>query len=437
MNINIATTKINAIFLTVVLLIGTFAAVYPSLIIGIQAQSEYDYKYDNNSDSYNSAEYPPSSSEYPESKNESNYKNDYYYPPKDSVHPDIVVPINFPTIQEAIDAANEGDVIKVLPGTYTEQITISKSLTILGLGAKSTIIEAPDVLDNGVNGGPYIIEIINGATVSIKGFTISGPETETCGTALVEGLIGISVQEDSTLKLDSTVFEDCTFEAVRVGAPFYFPTGEQIGQATITNTFITDYRAAGIVAFTSGSTVTITKNNIVGIGDAPALPGHIGIVLELGAKGLIKNNKISNNLCNDVVDNCGPDRFTDVQSFGILALDAGTGSVISNNYISNNDVGIGIIGIGVLGSNECCIINHNKLIDNVFFGILLVDSKNTISNTKILGGDVGVGAIASIQDTVAILDGVKIIGAEIPIQTLSTAGFTASIKVISQHFLGP
>jgi parallel beta-helix repeat protein len=120
-----------------------------------------------------------------------------------------------------------------------------------------------------------------------------------------------------------------------------------------------------------------------------------------------------------------------------LALDAGTGSVISNNYISNNDVGIGIIGIGVLGSNECCIINHNKLIDNVFFGILLVDSKNTISNTKILGGDVGVGAIASIQDTVAILDGVNIIGAEIPIQTLSTAGFTASINVISQHFLAP
>lgn len=458
------TAKINSIFLAIILIAGAFAAVYPSFTIGIQAQSEYQYEYgydksnNNNSyysseyppsseypsteyetDRYNTAEYPPPSYDYSKSDVESNQENDYYnYPPtKEPISADIVVPIDFDTIKEAIDAANDGDVIKVLPGTYQEQITISKSLTILGSGAKSTIIEAPDELDNGVNGGPYIIEIINGATVSIKGFTISGPETETCGTTLVEGLIGISVQKDSTLKLVSTVFEDCTFEPVRVGAPFYFPTGEQIGHATITNTFITDYRAAGIVAFTSGSTVTITKNNIIGIGDAPGLPGHIGIVLELGAKGLIKNNKISNNLCNDVVDNCGPDRFTDVQSFGILALDAGTGSVISNNHISNNDVGIGIIGIGVLGSNECCIINHNKFIDNVFLGILLVDSKNTISNTKILGGDVGVGAIAFSANTTATLDQVKIVGAETPIQALSNGNLTAAVNVLSPSFFQP
>ena len=75
MNITITIAKINAIFLAVVLLIGTFAAVYPSFIIGIQAQSEYDYEYDNNNDSYNSAEYPPSSSEYPKSEYESNYEN--------------------------------------------------------------------------------------------------------------------------------------------------------------------------------------------------------------------------------------------------------------------------------------------------------------------------------------------------------------------------
>jgi pectin methylesterase-like acyl-CoA thioesterase len=44
----------------------------------------------------------------------------------------ITVPRDYPTIQSAIDAASPGDTIKVLPGTYTEQLTISKSLTFVG-----------------------------------------------------------------------------------------------------------------------------------------------------------------------------------------------------------------------------------------------------------------------------------------------------------------
>ncbi|HET9806398.1 MAG TPA: hypothetical protein VFP49_05785, partial [Nitrososphaeraceae archaeon] len=67
-----------------------------------------EYEYDNN---YNS-KYSPAY-EYDKKK------HNYYHqidPPAD-----IVVPIDFPTIQEAIDEANVDDVIKVLPNTYTEQ----------------------------------------------------------------------------------------------------------------------------------------------------------------------------------------------------------------------------------------------------------------------------------------------------------------------------
>lgn len=96
--------------------------------------------------------------------NNSYYSNNNYYPPKDSDNnnkkkyvckdgpfeglltssvefckPSITVPTDFPTIQAAINASNPGDTIKILPGTYTEQLTISKSLTIIGSGAKSTI----------------------------------------------------------------------------------------------------------------------------------------------------------------------------------------------------------------------------------------------------------------------------------------------------------
>ena len=47
----------------------------------------------------------------------------------------LVVPTQFPTIQAAINAANSGNTIKVLPGTYTEQVSINKNLIIAGSGS--------------------------------------------------------------------------------------------------------------------------------------------------------------------------------------------------------------------------------------------------------------------------------------------------------------
>ncbi|MGE5634343.1 MAG: hypothetical protein ACM3VV_03875, partial [Deltaproteobacteria bacterium] len=66
-------------------------------------------------------------------------------------------------------------------------------------------IEAPEVLNNGVIGVPYIVEVSNGTEVNMKGFTISGPETLNCDNTAFEGLVGVSIQEDATLNLDSSV----------------------------------------------------------------------------------------------------------------------------------------------------------------------------------------------------------------------------------------
>ncbi|MBM3242980.1 hypothetical protein FJZ31_42515 [Candidatus Poribacteria bacterium] len=44
----------------------------------------------------------------------------------------IIVPDNYPTIQQAVNAAISGDTICVRPGTYKEHVTINKSLTLEG-----------------------------------------------------------------------------------------------------------------------------------------------------------------------------------------------------------------------------------------------------------------------------------------------------------------
>lgn len=435
MNKKVSTKNTYAIFLAVVLIVGTFAAVYPSFIIGIQAQADYEngYGYDNNNNSYNSAEYPPSA-EYESNNEKDNY---YYLPPKhpNQVSSDIVVPIDFPTIQEAIDEANEDDTIKVLPGAYTEQITISKSLTIIGSGAKSTIINAPAVLNNGVIGFPYIVELNNGAEVSMKGFTISGYEVSNCGNTPFDGVTGINVQEDATLNLDSSTIRDCTFIAVRVVAPPFLangepvPNGPQVGHATITKTYVTDYSAFGILAFTPDTTLTITKSNIIA-SDTSNFLGQVGILVESDAKGIITNNKVSGNIC-DILPDCGSNFFTQFQGYRII-VDSTPGSIVSNNYVSNNEVGIGVFGI-----SRCCIVEDNKLKDNRFFGIIINDGDHTISNTKIFGGNVGAAAIAFSANTTATLDHVKIVDAGIPIQALSTGNLNAAVNVLSPSFFLP
>ena len=92
----------------------------------------------------------------------------------------LVVPTALPSIQAAVDAAQSGDEIKVLAGTYREQVSIDKDLSIVGSGAGSTIIRAPGTLAPGEDGNRSIIEIRDGASVEVSRLTVSGPGSGTC-----------------------------------------------------------------------------------------------------------------------------------------------------------------------------------------------------------------------------------------------------------------
>jgi parallel beta-helix repeat protein len=75
----------------------------------------------------------------------------------------IKVPQDFPTIQQAINNATNGDTIQVSPGTYKENILINKSITLVGEEKTHTIIDAQQ-------NGPAIK--INTNNTTVTGFTI-------------------------------------------------------------------------------------------------------------------------------------------------------------------------------------------------------------------------------------------------------------------------
>ncbi len=75
----------------------------------------------------------------------------------------------FPTVQAALDAAQDGDTIAIAPGTFAGGITIEKSVQLVGAGPGATRIEG---------GGPVITvgepDGIDQPTVSISRVTITG-----------------------------------------------------------------------------------------------------------------------------------------------------------------------------------------------------------------------------------------------------------------------
>jgi len=75
-------------------------------------------------------------------------------------------PADFSTIQDAVDASSNGDIIQVFPGNYVENIVVDKSITIISTdGAPDTIIHAAT---------SETIVKLTANKINVIGFTIMG-----------------------------------------------------------------------------------------------------------------------------------------------------------------------------------------------------------------------------------------------------------------------
>jgi hypothetical protein len=330
------------------------------------------------------------------------------------------VPSMYPTIQSAVDAANAGDKIIVLPGTYFEQVSIGIPLELRGSGAGTTIIRAPGILVPGQVGTNAIVEIYGGASVTMTQLTVSGPGAGTCEEGPLED--GIHVFDGAHLDLSfasvthihNTPISDCFPNGLGITIGDFFVS---TATATIHHSEISDFAGVGIIVFNEGSSVTISDNVITGPGLSTVVATG-GVEFIVGAVGTISNNVISGNACGSPALGCGPDFFNEFQVAGITA--GGPGVVITKNLLYGNQVGIYAF--------DTAQISHNTITDNHYFGMALQDGPFTASHDKISGGVGGVAVIAAFADTTAVLDKVKITGTSgAPVQKFECCGFTATI----------
>ena len=119
----------------------------------------------------------------------------------------------FGTIQAGINAVAANGTVNVASGTYTEQLTIDQSLSLLGAGVSSTTIQAPTNL----NGNE--IEIASGVTVTMSGLNVDGASTSTAidvhggnlsasSLAIAGYNVGVSVENAGSAPISSSTISN-------------------------------------------------------------------------------------------------------------------------------------------------------------------------------------------------------------------------------------
>ncbi len=242
----------------------------------------------------------------------------------------IVVPDDYPTIQDAIDHAIDGNTIFVRRGTYEEKIVVDKSIHLVGENRSNTIIDGSDDYEN--------IVTLSADNVLMTNFTVQnsnrkGIYTNTnhhtiTGNKIINTEIAVYLE----YSIDNTVSENTVWSNDDFG--IYVKNSSN---CIISDNIIIDNHYAGI-AMKDYSAYNIFVNNIIAL----------SYCYEAGIS--IWNYPHDNIFTdNTITDNC----------YGIHMCKS-TGNIIINNNFTNNRWGIRLY----LKADDS-MIYHNNFSDNI------------------------------------------------------------------------
>lgn len=252
----------------------------------------------------------------------------------------ITVPDDYSSIQAAIDNASEGDEIFVKIGTYNENLTINKSISLIGENKFSTIVV----------GTGNTACLIHHDNVNVTGFTFKRPST-------MRWHYGIHLLN----------IKYCNIFGNNIESTFY---GIWLVDASYNNIFANTATGNwnGIHLSTSNFN-NISNNSVTGSHD-------IGIDCSGSNDNLIMNNYAALN--------------------GWAGINLDGNSPNTNNWIAHNNItGNGAIGIAITSTDSC----NNKIIANTITAtgsntsgeaILIAWDNNIVVSNIIVGNQAGI-----------------------------------------------
>lgn len=269
----------------------------------------------------------------------------------------ITVPDNYPTIQAAINHANEGDTVLVRPGVYYERVIVNKSISLIGEDKSTTVIDGNGTLFFAAKNS---VVYISANSVLMSGFTVRGSG----GSSYWDLAGGICSASNETI-ISGNLVEDNNYGII-IGDSYYVKGVENnavVGNVVQSNSY-------GIFGFMpvndTVSSNTVSKNDF----------GIRFIGLFGNNSNTISNNLISDNgegiLLQALIPLGGVASYNSAQ----IPFSFASENTISLNTVMNNSRGIDLqwLNNNTLGKN---------LIANNQYGVYFTDSSNnTVSKNN-------------------------------------------------------
>ncbi len=292
------------------------------------------------------------------------------------------------TIQAAISTAGS-TVVEVCPGTYPEQLTISKPLILKGIvsGTSDAPVIAPpsggmatnatSVSGHAVAAQVYVHDT---TAVTIENLALDGTGTSGNGiTSCTPELIGIYYQNASGM-VNSVIVNNEVLGAglggCQSGLGIFADASSSTSVLTVKGSSVANYQKNGITGDDAGTTMTITGNTVIGQGPTTGAAEN-GIQLGFGATGKITGNTVLNNVYSPGTTGAS----------GILVY-ASSNVFVQSNQVGNNQYGIALASDPAYGVADGATVTTNTISRTLLFdGIDVCSNSNTIKSNIIYASD--------------------------------------------------
>jgi hypothetical protein len=331
----------------------------------------------------------------------------------------------FAKIQDAVNAATAGDTIEICPGTYTEQVSITKPLQLSG--NNGAIIRPSNVAANstGVASGQPIAAIVlvqDTTGVIIRNVIVDGADNGISECA--PDLIGVFYRNASG-ELGHVAVRDVklssTLNGCQSGSAILVQSANGVGSVVaIEDSSIHDYQKNGITANEDGTQVTIEGNVVTGLGPTTGATQN-GIQIGFGAVGSIRHNTVVNHIWSS----CVSLQSCDFKSDDILVFQS------NGVRVDHNATGVSQTGIAIVG-DQGQVFDNDVLDSQIFDGVELIGNENTAERNRITHSD-RAGVLIAGDDNVVRQNIIN----ESALGVLKVAGSVGSVVTHDSYFNSP